>query len=84
MSQKVSYAYKIIDPVIHGFIPNEAKGHLQTCDHSIINFGLRGLCLGFSNTSHVDSLDRSIKSVVDQVKIDVCIKPNKIIENKIK
>ena len=30
-----------------------------------------GLCLGFSNTSHVDSLDRFIKSAVEKVKLDI-------------
>ena len=30
-------------------------------------------CIGFSNTSHVDSLDRFRISVVDNVKSDICI-----------
>ena len=73
MSQKVSYASNIIDIVINLFIPNEVTIHLQICEHSIVTYGIRGLCIGFSDTSHVDSLDRFIKSVVDKVKIDVCI-----------
>ena len=32
-----------------------------------------GLCLGFSNTSHVDSLYRFGKSVVNKVKFDTSI-----------
>ena len=61
-SQKVSYASMMIDPVIIGFSTNKVKIHLHIRDHSIINFGIRGLCLEFSNTSHVDSLDRFRKS----------------------
>ena len=38
LSQKVSYAYMIIDTVIDGFSPNEVKIHLHICSHSIINF----------------------------------------------
>ena len=52
----------MIDPVIIGFSTNKVKIHLHIRDHSIINFGIRGLCLEFSNTSHVESLDRFRKS----------------------
>ena len=31
--QKVSYASKIIDQIIHGFSPNEITSHLHICDH---------------------------------------------------
>ena len=61
----------MIDPVINGFGPNEFNSHLHICDHSIYNFGIRGLFLGFSNTSNVESLDRFRKSVVDKVKFDI-------------
>ena len=71
LSQKVISSYIKTDPVITGFIPNEVKGHLQIYDHSIVTFGIRGLYLGFSNTSHVDSLYRFRKSVVDKVKFDI-------------
>ena len=73
MSIKVSHASKIIDPAINRLSPNEVKIHLQICYHSMMIFGMRGLCLGFSNTSHFDSLDRFRKSVDDKVKTDVCI-----------
>ena len=57
LSHKFSYDSKIIDPVNNGFIPNEVTSHLRTCDQYIVTFGIGGLCLGFSNTSRVDSLD---------------------------
>ena len=63
----------IIDPVTNGFIPNEVKSNFYSCDHSILAFGKRGLCLGFSNTSHVDILDMFRKSDIDKVKIDVFV-----------
>ena len=59
-----------IDPVINGFSINEVKVHLHICDHSIVTFGIRVLCLGFSNTSNVDNLYRFRTSVADKVKID--------------
>ena len=31
------------------------------------------ICIHFSNTSHVDSLDSFRRSVVDKVKSDLCI-----------
>ena len=71
LSRKVSYAYMMVDTVINGFIPNEVISHLQIFDHSMIFFGIIGFCLGFSNTSHVDSLDRFRKSVVKKVKLDI-------------
>ena len=74
LSQKGSYSFKIIDPVINGFIPNDVSIHLHICDQSIVTFGIRGRCLGFSITYHVDSLDRFRRSVVDKVKGDKCIK----------
>ena len=63
----------IIDPVINVFSHNEVKINLHICYHSIVNFGKRGLCLAFSNTSHVDSLYRFRKSVVGKVKFDIHI-----------
>ena len=40
LSRKVSYASKIIDLVINGFIPNYESSHLHICGHSIITFGI--------------------------------------------
>ena len=34
--KKVSYAYKIIDQVINGFIPNDESSNLHICDYSIV------------------------------------------------
>ena len=73
MSQKVSNASKIIDPVINGFSPNDESIHLYICYHSIFTFVIIESCIGFSNTSRVDSLDRFRISVVDKVKTDICI-----------
>ena len=73
MSQKVSNASKIIDPVINGFSPNDVSSHLHICDHSIVIFGRGEIYIGFSNTPHVDSLYRFIISVLDKVKTDICI-----------
>ena len=56
--------------IINGFSPNEVKIHLHICGHPVVTFGTRGLCLEFSNTSHVDILDRFRKSVVDEFKFD--------------
>ena len=55
---KVTYASKRIDPGINGFIPKEVIGHFHIFFISIVAFGIRGSCLGFSNTSNVYSLDR--------------------------
>ena len=73
MSHKVIYAYKIIDPVINVFVPNNELIHLHVCDHSIVTFGIREKFIGFSKTSHVDSLYRFRRSVFDKVKSDICI-----------
>ena len=83
MAKKVSYASKIIVPVINVFSPNEVISNFHICDHSIVTFGIRRLCLGFSNNSHVEILDRFRKSVVGKVKTEVCIKKRKIIKNEI-
>ena len=72
MSQKVSYNSKIIDPVIYECIPNDESIHLHILDHSIVTFGIRENFIGLFNTSHVDSLDRFRRSVVDKVKSDIC------------
>ena len=64
----------MIDPVINVFSPNKVKGSFHIYDKSIVTFGIRGLCLEISNTSHVDILDRFIKSVVDKVKFYIRIK----------
>ena len=66
---------------INGFNPNEESSHFHICDHLIVAFGIRKK-LGFSNTSHVDSLDRFRRSVVDQVKTDICIKKIKSFKSK--
>ena len=58
LSQKDSYSSKIIYPVLNGFSTNEVISHLHICDHSIITLSIIGFCLGFSNTSHVDILDK--------------------------
>ena len=73
LSQKVSNDSKIIDPVINVFSPNDVPIHLHICDQSIVTFGIREIYIGFSNTSHVDSLDRFRRSVVDKVKLYICI-----------
>ena len=77
LSQKVSSASMIIGIVINVFSTNEEKSYFQIFDQSIVTFCIRGLCLGFSNTSHVDSLDRFIKAVVDRVEFDIHILKNK-------
>ena len=63
----------VIDIIMKGFSLNKAKGHFHTCDHSIVTFVIIGCCSGFSNTYHVDSLDRFIKLVVNKVKVDILI-----------
>ena len=73
MSQKVIYASKTIDSVINGFIPHELRINLHICDQPIVKFGIRGLCLGFSSTFHIDSLYRFRRPVVDKVKTEVWI-----------
>ena len=73
MSHNVSYASKKVYPVINGFNPHEVRIHLHICDHSIVKFGIRGLCLGFSSTSHVGSLDRFRKSVGDKFRTELSI-----------
>ena len=47
LSNKVSYVYRIIDPVIDGFSPNDESNHFHICDHSIVTFGIREKCIGF-------------------------------------
>ena len=71
MSQKVSYDSMMIYPVINRFNTNEIKCHFHIFDHYMVTFGIIGLCLGFSKTSHVDSLDRLRKLVVDKGKFDI-------------
>ena len=73
LSQKASYGYKTIDPVIDGFITHEVIIHLHICTNSIVKSGIRVLYLGLSNISNVRSLDRFRKSVVDKAKTEVCI-----------
>ena len=72
-SHEVSYSSMKNDPVINGFSPNDVNFHLDICNHSIVTFGTKRLCLRFSNTSYVESLNMFRKSVVDQVKLDMCI-----------
>ena len=64
MSNKYSYASMMIGPVINVFGHYEVRINLIICDHSIILFGIIGFYVGFSNTSHVDSLDIFSKVVV--------------------
>ena len=64
----------IIYPVISGFSTNELTSNFHICDHLIFNFGIRGFCFGFSNTSHVENFYTFGKSVVDKGKFDICIK----------
>ena len=73
LSQKVSNAYKIIDPVINRFITNDESSSLHICDHSIVKFGMREKIIGLSKNSRVDSLDRFRILVVDKFKSDICI-----------
>ena len=63
-SQNISYDYMMIDTSIIGFSTNEEISSLQICDNTIITFGKRGICLGFSNTSRVDILDSFRKVVI--------------------
>ena len=57
----------LIDPVISGYIPSIVSILLHICDHLVISFGEKSFCLGFSNTYHVDSLDRFSKVFVEKV-----------------
>ena len=56
-----------IDTIINGFSPNKVRIHLHIWDNSVITFLKTNFCLGSSKTSHVDSLDRSGKVVVEKV-----------------
>ena len=56
--RNVSYNFKLVDPVINEFIPHDVRSHLQIFYYSIITFGIRGLCLGFPETSYVNRLRR--------------------------
>ena len=73
LSQKVSYASMKVDLVMNVFSPNEVDCCLHICDLSIITYVKKEFCWGFSNTSRVNSLDSFRKSVVDKVKLDICI-----------
>ena len=73
LSQKVINTSKTIDPVINGFSLNDESSHLHIYDNSIVTFGIREKYIGSSNTYHVDILDRFRRSVVDEVKTDICI-----------
>ena len=84
MSQKSSYASNIFDPVINGFSTHEVRSHFQIFDYSIFIFVIRGYILWFSNTSHVESLDRFRKLVVDKVITELYILKNHPKENNIK
>ena len=55
----------IIDRVVIGFSFNELRINFQLCDLSIINFGKKGFCLGFSNKSHVYSFNIFMKVIVE-------------------
>ena len=73
MSQKFSYASRMIDIGINEFSTNGVRSNFRIYDHSMTTFIKIGFCLGFSNTSHVDILDRFRKSVVDKVKHEIII-----------
>ena len=73
LSQKVSNVSKISDPVINGFSPNDESSHLHIFDHLSVKFVIRRKFIGFSNTSHLDSLEMFRISVADKVKTDICI-----------
>ena len=73
LSQTFSYASMLIDPVINGFSPNYVSSNFHICECSIVTFGIKEKCLGFSNTSHVENLVSFRRSVVDNVKTDKCI-----------
>ena len=55
---------------------------MNICDHSIVIFGIRGFCLEFLKTSHVDILYRFRNSVVDTVKTDGCIFKKRLTQKK--
>ena len=61
----------IIDPVLNVFSPNEVSSHFRICAHPIITFVERIFCLGFSNTSNVDSLDIFRNVVVEKSHNDI-------------
>ena len=73
LSHKIIYASKIIYLYINGFSQNSESSHLHICDHSIVTLGIREKCLGLSNTSHVDSLDRFIITFADKVNTYMCL-----------
>ena len=54
LSQKFSYSFKIVDPGIDVFSPNDESSGFHICDHSIFTFVIREKFIGFSNTSHVE------------------------------
>ena len=83
MSQKVSYTSKIFDKVINGFSPHELGTRLHIRDHSIVTFGKRGLCLRFSNTSHVEILDFLEHPLLIRLKQKYVFFLNNIIQKKI-
>ena len=88
LSPNFTYAYIMIDPVNNLFCLNKVRIYFQICDLSMFYFWKICLCLRFSNTSNVDSLDRFRKLVVDKVKLDLIIwmkqKHSKEYEMKIK
>ena len=73
LSQKVSNASKIIDPVINGFIPNDVPSNLHIFKNSNFTFRTIEKCIGSSNNYYADSLDIFRGSVVDKAKAEICI-----------
>ena len=73
LSKKVSYVSNLIDPVTNGFNTHEVISYLHIFDLSIVKFGIRVFCLGFSKHSYVDSLYRFRKSVVYKFITELCI-----------
>ena len=81
-SYKVNYYSKIVDTVIDRFSTYDESRHLNIYDHSINTFGIGEKCMGFSNTYHVDSSERFIRSIVDKVNSDIYILQNVLIQKK--
>ena len=60
MPQAVTF--NTIDAVINIFSHHKVRRHFHICDQYIVTLSIREKYLGFSKTSHVDSLERlSIK-----------------------
>ena len=65
--QKVSYAHMIIYLLINNFSPNKERIYWNIYGQYIITFGGKNICLGFSNTSHIDNYYILIKPILYKV-----------------